>query len=114
MNRSIAGQVLTRHQLTFLAAQLEQQRRFRLEQIQAHEISTAHHPATVTATDREIADLLLGGAREALAEIEAARTRLATGSFGHCIDCGTQVAIERLEVLPYVARCTACHRAVAP
>lgn len=114
MNRSFAGHDLSRHQLTMFAAQLEQQRRFRLEQIQASEIRRDHPLAAETVTDREISDLLLGGAREALADIEAARARLADGTFGRCVDCGTQVAIERLEVLPCVARCTACHRALAP
>jgi RNA polymerase-binding transcription factor DksA len=87
------------------AGQLDEQREFRLEQI------SDQHSAQPGAGYAEIKELLLMGAREALAEIEAARSRLAEGTYGRCVECGVQLPIERLEVLPQVARCLPCHRA---
>ncbi len=43
-------------------------------------------------------------------ELEAARTRLADGSFGYCTDCGTEIAFERLRVNPGAMRCVDCQR----
>ena len=43
-----------------------------------------------------------------LNEIAAARTRLADGSYGLCIDCGTDIPVERLRVQPIAQRCIPC------
>jgi DnaK suppressor protein len=32
------------------------------------------------------------------------------GRYGRCQDCGEQLPIERLEVLPQVSQCMACQR----
>ncbi len=102
------GRPLDDQLLQVFAAQLEEQRRFRLDQVR--ELS-ADRGATGTAATAEITTTLLAGARAALAEIEAARMRLSVGSYGRCVDCGTRLPVERLEVLPSVARCQSCHRA---
>lgn len=41
-------------------------------------------------------------------ELEAAAARLADGSFGNCVDCGLEIAVERLRVSPGATRCVAC------
>jgi RNA polymerase-binding transcription factor DksA len=43
-----------------------------------------------------------------LREAEAARARLAAGSYGLCAGCGADIAYERLEAYPTAARCIRC------
>ena len=44
----------------------------------------------------------------ALRDVEAARARLAAGSAGICLDCGSEIGFERLLVQPTATRCTPC------
>jgi DnaK suppressor protein len=111
MNDLVTGRPLTTAQLTMFAAQLAQQQRFRTDQIYQHEVRELTHPRPSSGAVREISETILGGAQVALAEIEAAQQRLADGSYGRCVECSGPVPVERLEVLPYVARCLACDRA---
>lgn len=57
----------------------------------------------------ELADFtlstLLESQRHELMLIDAAITRMDGGNFGECIDCGSDIAYERLEALPYALRC---------
>jgi len=43
-----------------------------------------------------------------LRAIEAARQRMDDGSYGECVECGTDIPYERLEVQPAAERCTPC------
>ena len=43
-----------------------------------------------------------------LAAVEAAIARMDDGSYGACEGCGRPIAEERLEVIPWAARCVAC------
>jgi RNA polymerase-binding transcription factor DksA len=43
-----------------------------------------------------------------LRELEAARTRLAAGTYGKCESCGREIAYERLLVAPAATRCLEC------
>ena len=95
------GTPLTERQLADLRAQLEQQRRFRLDQLAALRTGDARHGG-------EIADTLRVGAQAALADVTDALRRMAEGSYGTCADCGTDLPVERLEVLPQVGRCISC------
>jgi len=40
--------------------------------------------------------------------LEAARERIAVGSYGVCADCGSDIPVERLRAQPAAARCIAC------
>jgi DnaK suppressor protein len=40
-----------------------------------------------------------------LEKIEQAITRIASGAYGHCIDCGGWIGGARLEVMPAAIRC---------
>jgi RNA polymerase-binding transcription factor DksA len=58
---------------------------------------------------------------EELRAIEAARGRMADGSYGECSDCGSAIPLARLQVQPTAQRCVACqsayettHRPVPP
>ena len=41
-------------------------------------------------------------------DIDAAFSRLAQGTYGECIDCGTDIAVERLRAFPTAKRCQPC------
>ena len=46
--------------------------------------------------------------QEELMAIDAARARIADGSYGECADCGVPIPVERLEAQPTALRCVAC------
>jgi RNA polymerase-binding transcription factor DksA len=46
--------------------------------------------------------------QEELMAIEAARGRMADGSYGDCSDCGKAIPVERLKAQPAALRCVAC------
>jgi RNA polymerase-binding transcription factor DksA len=43
-----------------------------------------------------------------LRELEAARARIADGSYGVCVDCGADIPVERLHAQLAALRCIAC------
>jgi RNA polymerase-binding transcription factor DksA len=45
-----------------------------------------------------------------LRSLEAARTRLADGSYGTCASCGGDIGFERLRANPAAVRCVDCQR----
>jgi DnaK suppressor protein len=49
--------------------------------------------------------------QEELAEIAATRDRIATGRYGECVDCGQDIAFERLSAQPTAQRCLVCQGA---
>jgi DnaK suppressor protein len=56
--------------------------------------------------ERDIAGA--GQARVILAEILAAKARIATGDYGLCADCERPIGFERLGAQPAATRCVAC------
>ncbi len=46
-----------------------------------------------------------------LEDVESALARIDAGTYGACVDCGRPVAPERLEALPWAARCIECQAA---
>ena len=57
----------------------------------------------------ELADYTLSSLMESqrreLMLIDAALRRMDQGVFGNCVDCGNDIAIERLHALPFAIRC---------
>lgn len=98
---------LTPKQLTMFRAMLDEQRRFRIDQLTAAQI-----PAPTEAA-REVARAILQAARVALRDIDAALTRMAEGIYGKCTQCGVALRVERLEILPQAALCMECQRDAA-
>ncbi|MBO0829783.1 MAG: TraR/DksA C4-type zinc finger protein, partial [Streptosporangiales bacterium] len=93
-----------------LRAQLEEQRRFRAEQLAAldgHADGAADETDARRAVDAAIAE----AARWALHEIEAALHRVDEGRYGVCVTCGEAIGLERLEVLPHTRYCPVCQPA---
>jgi len=53
----------------------------------------------IQATPREQDDLR---------RIDAALRRLETGAFGHCLYCGDQISLKRLDIDPAIDSCAVC------
>ncbi len=113
--------VLSEKELKTLEARLQEEYRRVLEEVRDElERSGEQHyielAGRVTDTgDESVADMLADihaamidrHVRE-LRELDAARARLAAGTYGVCVDCGGPVGYERLKVNPAAARCLVC------
>jgi len=71
------------------------------------------HPAdaasTISEADRESA--LIDAARGQREQVLAALARIDDGTYGRCVDCGTELTAERLDARPEAARCISCQTA---
>ena len=70
--------------------------------------SSADNHLADTATDtydRELDEGLEEDAERLLDQIEGALSRIASGSYGMCENCGKPIAEERLEAIPYTTLC---------
>ncbi|WP_157170686.1 TraR/DksA family transcriptional regulator [Nocardia araoensis] len=99
--------------LPVLRAALEQQRRFRLQQLaelQA-ELDRAGEPADAAdAARHEVDGKLAAAARQAPADIEAALLLIAAGRYGRCRRCHAEIPIRLLRTIPTTQWCLRCHR----
>jgi DnaK suppressor protein len=108
------------HRLPALQAALEQQHRFRREQLarlegygERLESGTGADPADPADPEavlalREVDALLEAGARRALADIELALVRMHTGRYGYCRSCSATIPVPLLEAIPKTTLCLAC------
>lgn len=103
-----ATRSLTTEQLETLRGLLEQQRQFRLEQLEQLQAGTASDRRS--EGEQEIADSLVTAARAALRDVVDALQRMDDGRYGSCRWCGSPLETERLEVLPQVSLCMDCQR----
>lgn len=94
-----------------LRAALEQQRRFRVDQLA--ELNAASPMSFIRGNDSrdEVAHAVRAAAMTALTDIEAALHRIELGRFGRCQGCDTAIPLERLEMLPMIACCMQCQYA---
>ena len=69
------------------------------------------HPADgdVEGLDAEIA--IAQNEELLLEQVEAALERIRAGTYGVCSQCGSTIAAERLEAVPYASCCMECARA---
>jgi DnaK suppressor protein len=107
--------------LPLLRADLEELRRFRLDQIadilaegnamhfDGDRQPDAANVGAVTAR-REVRAALEFAARQALADIEAALRRIQAGRYGSCLTCQGQIPLERLRIAPQTGFCIECQR----
>src|SRR5262249_13174438 len=73
--------------------------------------SDSHLGDAATATyDRELEVTLEDNEEHLLAQYDAAILRMEQGRFGTCTGCGSEIAPERLDALPYVELCIGCAR----
>jgi len=76
------------------------------------DLTASQHPADV-ASDLVMREGTLRtdlAHRAELSELDRALARLARGTYGLCVECGSAIDPERLSVLPGAARCIACQR----
>jgi RNA polymerase-binding transcription factor DksA len=71
-----------------------------------------NHPADQGTETHEVeldstTEILL---EEEIHRIEEARRALASGTYGTCLDCGTEISEARLEAVPEAVRCITCQR----
>lgn len=81
------------------------------------EASAEHfgHPEDSTAqtnTERELEFALDAHESAELRLVEDALSRMEAGTYGLCIDCGTEIPAARLQAAPEAARCIACQEKV--
>lgn len=70
--------------------------------------SQAAAASQVFSQQRDLA--LRDRAETQLALVDEALARLDEGTYGRCLDCGKPIPPERLEALPWAARCIDCQR----
>jgi RNA polymerase-binding transcription factor len=112
---------LTREQTRRLREVLDRRSALLIEEVRTElERSGEQHyidlAGRVTDTgDQAVADVLadLGAAiidRQVneIRDIEAARRRIEAGTYGECLDCGTDIGFERLMAYPTAKRCIEC------
>ena len=73
--------------------------------------SQAAAASQVFAQQRDLA--LRDRSDQQLVLVDEALARLDDGTFGTCVRCGKPIAAERLEALPWAARCIDCQRLTA-
>ena len=95
-------------QLSTLREALDQQRRFRSEQLEELALEAAEGVATADQNRLQVTRALTLAAEWALSEIDSALQRLDEGSYGICERCAEPIPEERLEVLPMSRLCTPC------
>ncbi len=74
--------------------------------------NTPYHLADL-GTDNFEEEMTLGlleNQEQVLEEIRAALTRIDSGTYGRCEECGGAIAPERLRTLPHTRHCIACAR----
>lgn len=70
-----------------------------------------HLGDNATVTFLRERDLSIEGNEEHLLhEIDGALTRIERGTFGTCTSCGEHIAADRLDALPWAARCISCQQ----
>jgi len=95
--------------LAMLREMLEQQRAFRLDQLDRMR-GAVHRLRPRTPADLEVDRSLRDGARSALYEVESALRRIEAGTYGRCLRCHSALERARLEILPHAALCMPCQR----
>lgn len=109
-------------QLPDLRAMLEEQRRFRLEQLSQLndqyqqsqvELAGRHIDSLDTSADNarvEVSAAVEAAAHLALDDIEAALARMDAGRYGYCAQCDRPIPVERLFAIPQAPLCMHCQR----
>ncbi|MBF6338747.1 hypothetical protein IU450_23045 [Nocardia abscessus] len=103
---------LTDH-LPALRAALNQQRRFRLQQLAEleAEIDDAAAPIDPADTARyEVTIKLVSAARQALADIDETLTLITAGRYGRCRGCHSEIPIHLLQAIPTSQWCLNCRQ----
>ncbi len=100
------------HSLDHFRSALEEQRRFRIEQLRQLDTDLTDRPDRTAGADplTEVTAALRAAAQTALTDVDAALARLRTDSYGWCLRCHREIAPERLEIVPMASLCMSCQR----
>ena len=63
------------------------------------------------AIQKDIELALIQMKAETLNRIDEALSRFDAGTYGHCVECGEDIALPRLRALPFAVRCKHCEQA---
>jgi DnaK suppressor protein len=96
------------HQLPAIQAELDKQRRYRIDQLDELTVNATEAVATGDECRLQVTRVLQVAAESAMGEIEAALERMENGSCGICERCTEAIPFGRLEVLPMTRLCTPC------
>ena len=102
----------TESDLQALRAELEQQRRFRFEQLSDLNSSTPiAGPTWADDPQSSVALALKAAATTVLINIDDALLRIKRNRYGLCQGCGSAIPLERLQALPSMRWCGHCQHA---
>jgi DnaK suppressor protein len=73
----------------------------------SHNVNDSIDEATTTIT-QNILNIVSSKSQQTLLAIESALRRIAEGSFGKCITCGSQITQTRLDAIPWATKCIDC------
>ena len=68
------------------------------------------HLADIAPNSPDAETAVLTAQDDALESIDAALARIGRGTFGKCGNCGADIGPDRLEAIPYAAKCVGCAR----
>ncbi|RBI82880.1 TraR/DksA family transcriptional regulator [Rhodosalinus halophilus] len=71
-------------------------------------VSKDWEEAAVEQEDDEVLEALGEQSRTEVRRIRAALDRIRKGEYGYCVECGTEIAPARLDLLPATPFCAAC------
>lgn len=63
------------------------------------------------APEGNISLAMVAQQQQLLQQIETAIQRHKTGTYGHCVGCGEEIPLARLQALPFAQRCAPCQEA---
>lgn len=90
---------------------LESELSERLERLQA-DMMKSHSPDSseqvVERENDEVVEQLFQESREELAQVKHALVMIEQGGYGICEQCEEDIAVARLQSIPYVSKCVKC------
>ncbi|MCX8043673.1 MAG: TraR/DksA family transcriptional regulator [Desulfobacterota bacterium] len=72
------------------------------------EVTQDNADKSIDELEKHIAAQITGVRSEMVDLIDDALNRLNEGTYGLCDDCGEEIPVERLMILPFVSRCVRC------
>jgi len=104
---SVDGAGPAPQELAALRESLEEQRRFRLNQLR--EFGDSRHEER-SADRAEVDAQIMASARMVLADVEAALERMDRNRYGTCHLCARPIPLRRLEIVPQARYCARCQQ----
>ena len=77
------------------------------DELDSHQSKDWEELATEREEDEVLEQMGTSGQAE-IAQIKAALTRMDEDEYGYCVQCGTEISEERLDLLPQTPFCASC------